>query len=294
MKTRLATSVLAVLGAGGALLIPGTSFAGNIGYYEMCSGQGEAWQASYITSAGHTPVQITVPDAPSLSGLNGFFVTNCDNDGYASEYTSNLAAINNAVTNGLTLFMHDRHVTNAASIMPGAGGIVFTREYATGGSDINLPVGSPVITGPGGTINNTSLDGFSYSSHGYLTVSSLPAGSSVYTVRADPTRAVTVNYPAGAGHVVYSTSPLDAFNGSASFRTYGVNLLANAGLGVSTTCASEGYTSTKLTWCKNICEMGYTGATLDMWIHRWINRYRDLPYCAAGGPPPPPPPPQDT
>ena len=60
-------------------------------------------------------------------------------------------------------------------------------------------------------------------------------------------------------------------------------------------CASEGYTSTKLDWCKNICERGYTGATLDMWIHRWINRYRDLPYCAAGDtpPPPPPPPPQD-
>ena len=51
--------------------------------------------------------------------------------------------------------------------------------------------------------------------------------------------------------------------------------------GPSNTCASEGYTGTKLTWCKNICEMGYTGATLDMWIHRWINRYRDLPYCAA-------------
>ena len=50
-----------------------------------------------------------------------------------------------------------------------------------------------------------------------------------------------------------------------------------------TTCASEGYTSTKLTWCRNICEMGYTGATLDMWIHRWVNRYRDLPYCAKDG-----------
>ena len=46
------------------------------------------------------------------------------------------------------------------------------------------------------------------------------------------------------------------------------------------TCADQGYTGTKLTWCKNICEMGYTGATLDMWIHRWVNRYRDLPYCA--------------
>ena len=50
-----------------------------------------------------------------------------------------------------------------------------------------------------------------------------------------------------------------------------------------TTCASEGYTGTKLTWCQNICEKGYTGATLDMWIHRWINRYRDLPYCAKEG-----------
>ncbi|HSD17076.1 MAG TPA: hypothetical protein VLC71_07460 [Thermomonas sp.] len=49
----------------------------------------------------------------------------------------------------------------------------------------------------------------------------------------------------------------------------------------ATTCASEGYTGTKLTWCQNICEKGYTGAALDTWIHRWINRYRDLPYCAV-------------
>ena len=59
--------------------------------------------------------------------------------------------------------------------------------------------------------------------------------------------------------------------------TLGTSIPGNPG---STTCASEGYTGTKLTWCKNICEMGYTGATLDMWIHRWVNRYRDLPYCA--------------
>ena len=289
MKTNLAASLLAVLGGATALLMPGTSAAGNIGYYEMCSGQGEAWQAEYITAAGHTPVQINTPDAASLSGLNGFFVTNCNNDGYGGEYTSNLAAINSAVTaNGLTLFMHDRHVTNAAAIMPGAASILFTREYQTGGSDINLPSGSPVITGPGGTIDDSSLDGMSYSSHGYLTVSSLPAGSSLYTVRADASRAVTVNYPAGSGRVIYSTTPLDAFNSVANFRTYGVNLLANAGLGASTTCASEGYTGTKLEWCKNICERGYTGSTLNMWIRRWIDRYRNLPYCAVAPPPPPP------
>ena len=50
--------------------------------------------------------------------------------------------------------------------------------------------------------------------------------------------------------------------------------------GPTTTCASEGYTYTKLEWCKNICERGYTGSTLAMWIRRWTDRYRTLPYCA--------------
>ncbi|HSD17265.1 MAG TPA: hypothetical protein VLC71_08425 [Thermomonas sp.] len=63
--------------------------------------------------------------------------------------------------------------------------------------------------------------------------------------------------------------------------------------GVPKTCASEGYTGTKLTWCQNICEKGYTGATLNTWIHRWINRYRDLPYCAQEGGGEEEPPPQE-
>lgn len=49
------------------------------------------------------------------------------------------------------------------------------------------------------------------------------------------------------------------------------------------TCAGEGYKGTKLLWCKNICEKGYTGGQLDIWIHRWINKYRDLPQCAQEG-----------
>ncbi|MEF9982861.1 MAG: hypothetical protein RR762_15820 [Glutamicibacter sp.] len=51
------------------------------------------------------------------------------------------------------------------------------------------------------------------------------------------------------------------------------------------TCASEGYKGTQLTWCKNICESNLSQASRDTWIHRWINRYRDLPYCAADGAP---------
>ena len=55
----------------------------------------------------------------------------------------------------------------------------------------------------------------------------------------------------------------------------------------TTTCASEGYTGMKLDWCKNICERDYTGATLNMWIRRWIDRYRILPYCALAPQPVP-------
>jgi hypothetical protein len=64
--------------------------------------------------------------------------------------------------------------------------------------------------------------------------------------------------------------------------TYFMNLLAWAS-GSVTTCAESGYTGTKLLWCQKICESGLTGKALEDWIHRWINRYRELPTCAAGG-----------
>ncbi len=57
--------------------------------------------------------------------------------------------------------------------------------------------------------------------------------------------------------------------------------------GPTTTCASEGYRGAQLTWCQNICENGLTGQVLDTWIHRWIKRYRDLPYCAIAQEQPP-------
>ena len=47
------------------------------------------------------------------------------------------------------------------------------------------------------------------------------------------------------------------------------------------TCASEGYNATKMYYCVKVCESGYTGATLNMWIRRWMDRYgNQLPYCA--------------
>jgi hypothetical protein len=46
-----------------------------------------------------------------------------------------------------------------------------------------------------------------------------------------------------------------------------------------TTCANEGYAYTKLQWCVAICESSLSQAQKDVYTRRWIDRYRDLPYC---------------
>jgi hypothetical protein len=235
MKTNLAASLLAVLGGATALLMPGTSQAGNVGYFDMCGGN-QAAHANAITIAGHTPIAVTTPDAETLSNLDVLSVTNCDNGSFGSNYTSNLAAITAAVNAGMVLIVHDRFVTGAGSILPGGGGITTVRS--TDPDDIDFPVGSPIINGPGGTLTDTSLDNGSSSTHGYVVRASLPAGGSALAIR--PTNGEEDGFPG-----------CDAYN----------------------------YTSTKLYYCRKVCESGYTGSTLAMWIRRWIDRYHEDPPC---------------
>ena len=87
-------------------------------------------------------------------------------------------------------------------------------------------------------------------------------------------------FHATAGETIQSItiSVAGTSNPGMAFGEFGINA------GPTTTCASEGYKGAQLTWCKNICENGLTGQVLDTWIHRWINRYRDLPYCAVEQP----------
>jgi hypothetical protein len=86
---------------------------------------------------------------------------------------------------------------------------------------------------------------------------------------------LTLNTWFGKGRPAFTGGTFDPriFNGTVYYTA-----------GPVTTCASEGYTGTKLEWCKNICERGYTGSTLAMWIRRWTDRYRTLPYCAIEQP----------
>jgi hypothetical protein len=179
------------------------------------------------------------------------------------------------------------------SVLPGDPSLSL---LGTCNQDLSIAPGSPIANGPGGTLTDTSLDGtFLCSSVGSAAMASLPANSQAFVLEAQrPERAVAFAYPAGSGMVAVSMSqwmhvlpggqypgqPFDA--GALTYYTNTVAWMMSANLVPTTTCASEGYTGTKLEWCKNICERGYEGATLAMWIRRWTDRYRTLPYCAVG------------
>ena len=270
---------LSVLAGACALALPAISHAGNVGYYGAC------WhgdKAGPITAAGQTPVAVASITPATLASLNSLIVEGC------GSYVSN-ADISAAVANGMSLIINDWSPgSNTGAALPGSPSMSFAY---TPGSDIDLAAGTPIKTGPGGTLTNTSMDGGSSSNHGY-TMSALPAGGIALLTTATASQSVAFSYLYGNGRVIYNAIPLDAYLTGASLdgnvsapgmRAYLTNLVAWASGAQSTTCASEGYKNTQLTWCKNICENGLTGKVLDSWIHRWIERYRQLPYCAVGG-----------
>ena len=303
MNMRRSALNLAVVGCAAGLLAPMAAEAGNVGYFNGCYLSGNPSQV--ITAAGHTPVPVATLDAASLTGLDGLIITTC----YGS-YAGN-AAVNNAVNNGMALVFERLDwrdgIELATSTLPGSPAFGSTAQQVrpAWGDQVDIATGAPAVitSGPGGTLNNASLDYTSgptwYNLVAYFSIGSLPAGAVPFLTTPNQAQVGSFGYTHGAGRVVYSDSQftlqlpggygeLGGYNNwQAAGFTYLTNVLAWAlDAGPSepvVTCASEGYTGTKLTWCKNICEMGYTGATLDTWIHRWINRYRDLPYCAQEG-----------
>ncbi len=79
IRGALATAALSIFGVG--LAVPAQAQK-NVGYYELCDGQGFAAQAFAITAAGHTPVNLPDLTAAALAGIDVAFITNCENGGY--------------------------------------------------------------------------------------------------------------------------------------------------------------------------------------------------------------------
>lgn len=285
MKMQLQALCLAALGGAASLLMPASAEAATVAYHGLCyPGTPEA----QIIAAGHTPLALPgTPNAGNLAGVSILWAEDCGN------LTD--PGVAQAVANGMTLVVHNAGY-NSGAFLPGGANLVNAGNVTS--ADIEFTAAAPFLSGPGGVLTNTSLDNGSSSNHGAKTPESLPAGSVVWATTANPAHVVTFTYNYGAGKVIYSTIPLQCYLGAQcagvvaavpGMKAYATNLIAcalDAGCAAPPvlTCASQGYTGTKLTWCRNICEMGYTGATLDMWIRRWIERYRVLPTCAAPQP----------
>src|SRR5262249_44480366 len=146
-----------------------------IGYYDMDWGQGVWTQPEGIINTGNTPVQLNNLGPSDLAGLDVLLVQNESNSGYGGEYLSHLADIQNAVSNGLVLIIHDRWVDNVGGFLPGGSNIQTVRDFSDNANINVLDPSSLVANGPYGVIDDQTLDGFDSSSHGYTVASTLPA-----------------------------------------------------------------------------------------------------------------------
>ncbi len=203
-----------------------------VGYYDMSLGQGNGNQVNSIATAGKTARFLSNVSTADLTGINVLYVQNPDNGGYGSEYVSNLGSIATAVSNGMVLIIHDRYVDGAETILPGGGSFNIVRDF---GDDANIDVRdytTSITSGPGGALDNSTLDGGSSSSHGFTYANSLPFTARPILTRGNPDEIVTFSYQYGYGKVVYSSIPLDYYldsNYPPGFSyVYAPNVIAHA------------------------------------------------------------------
>lgn len=209
-------------------MAPPPPVGGDVGYYNLSFGQGVNHQIPPIETAGGEPIHLDDLEAEDLAEVGVLFAENPNNGGYASSYLARLQSIEAWVEAGGVLIFHDRHVTNAAGILPGGANIAMVRNLDT---DIDVRDGSTIVTdGPGGVVTDETLDGGNYSHHGYAVAESLPANAVMILSTGEADEVVTFAYPHGNGWVIYSTIPLDFYlagsNPQAFREIYAPNVVA--------------------------------------------------------------------
>lgn len=210
MKNKTLIAALAVAGMVG---VTANAQALVFGYY-LSGASGSP--AAAITAAGHTAQQLINLTAGDLVGIDVLWILNGNNRDPDANVMNNVANISSFVNGGGVLSFHDRNVndgpSSASAYIAGAAGVTFVRDF-NDDAEIEVLVTNTVTNGPGGVIDNTSLDGGSSSSHGYALLATLPAGATAVLSQGDATHIVDFYYSVGLGDVYYSTIPLDYYFG---------------------------------------------------------------------------------
>lgn len=201
-----------------ATVQPATAFT--IGYFTDFNEFTTA-PAAPINQAGFTPVQITDISTFDLSTIDSLLVNESNNLELSSALSGRLGDIESWVRGGGSFIVHDRFVTNdfndpqSNPFLIGASSTLVDRDF-TVPDDLDLiPMNNTLVTnggGPGGEINNLTLDRGTWSSHGFALAETLPAGAtSILSVGPDPNKVAAFSYGLGNGFVYYSTIPLDYY-----------------------------------------------------------------------------------
>ena len=211
----------------GEIVVKGSAL---VGFYDLSRNRGGPGQLQAILSAGLEGQDVGDLRTADLDPYGILFVQNPSNFGYSSIYLGELRRIFEWILAGGVLIFHDRHVSNAEFVLPGNPGNILRVL----GSDIDVLDGTTAVTdGPGGVLDDSSLDGGNFSHHGFVAGGSVPQGARGVLSTGVPDQLVTYSYPFGAGQVVYSTIPLDFYIAGAGggvgarFRSvYAPNVLA--------------------------------------------------------------------
>jgi len=168
--------------------------------------------AAAITAAGHTAQQLNNLTAGDLAGIDVLWILNGSNGSPDGNVTGNMGVISAFVQGGGVLSFHDRNVNQGPALptqyIPGAAGIAWSTSF---GANIDVLANNLVTNGPAGVINNTTLDGGNFSTHGFASLASLPAGAVGVLSTGNPNQIVDFYYSFGAGDVYLLGDALDFY-----------------------------------------------------------------------------------
>ena len=170
----------------------------NVGYYRITVGAGTADMVSPITTGGHTPILLTDVTAADLAGIDVLFIDNPSNGSYGGgggEFLASLGDITAWVSAGGVMVFHDRYVTPAETVLPGGAGFDVRRDFVDDSNIDVLDNTTYVTSGPGGIVDNSTLDGGTSSSHGFAVAGTLPGTGAHILSRTASAEIVTFARP---------------------------------------------------------------------------------------------------
>jgi len=168
----------------------------DIGYYTLFEGSGTAAQGGHVSDIGQNGIDLT--GLNNFAGLEVAYVNNSDFR-YNRAWNDNQAAIHQFVQLGGVFVFHDRASNGPGGFQPDA--------FLPQGNEVNFVDDTgDFANGVFGALDDSSLDGLTYSNTGYVDVDDIQDGQfAVMLTRDDPTHAVTTLEAEGFGFFVWSS-----------------------------------------------------------------------------------------